>query len=463
MTGDRGGELIAFLKSKRWFGDKTKVIRGARLRERIPVVWPNADRDFAVARADVETDDGTSTYQLVLGAESEPIGDALENEQFRRGLIDAFAHGAAFDSGRARWIIQSEGKRMLVAPPASTITLSKAEQSNTSVLVEGEAILKLFRRLEPGVHPDVEVTRFLTIDRQFLHTPVLLGTIRFEDAEGTTTAGMLQELVPQAMDGWSFALECTREHFGNGRGTDMPFLNEAEQLGIVTRALHETLASGAPGSAFAPTQVQETDVKAWTDATARMARRSLESLRGAVDSIPGKHADAARALIADRFTELVAGWGRDLANDAGLKTRVHGDYHLGQVLRSAANQFLIIDFEGEPARPLAERRALQSPLRDVAGMLRSFAYLAAVGAANGKAGVDRASRWEQDARAAFFRGYFADVDTPVRGLLPRDRRNAERLIRLFEAEKVFYELQYELDHRPDWAWIPLRGITALTT
>ncbi|MGI9077283.1 MAG: alpha-amylase, partial [Gemmatimonadaceae bacterium] len=160
---------------------------------------------------------------------------------------------------------------------------------------------------------------------------------------------------------------------------------------------------------------------------------------------------------------------RDLvAHDAGLSIRHHGDFHLGQVLRAADGEWIIIDFEGEPTRPLAARRALHSPLRDVAGMQRSFAYAASSGATEvGGLGADarvesRAARWERDARAAFLEGYFGSSPVPhVQGLLPDSRESATALLTLFEVEKVFYELDYELNNRPSWAWIPLRGIAKL--
>jgi trehalose synthase-fused probable maltokinase len=171
--------------------------------------------------------------------------------------------------------------------------------------------------------------------------------------------------------------------------------------------------------------------------------------------VSGAWAIARRGAV---FEQRAGEAARELSADAGSKTRVHGDYHLGQVLRSGPGEFFIIDFEGEPARPLAERRARHSPLRDVAGMLRSFAYAAA--AASGGPGDERAASWERTAREGFLRGYLRETSAAT-GLLPQSAENTQRLITLFETEKVFYELQYELDHRPDWVWIPLRGIATL--
>ena len=171
---------------------------------------------------------------------------------------------------------------------------------------------------------------------------------------------------------------------------------------------------------------------------------------------------------ADHYLNVVDEIVSTLHGDAGLAIRIHGDYHLGQVLRTARDDFMIIDFEGEPARSLAERRAKASPLRDVAGMLRSFAYASATLGTEAK-GLDqgtrevRIGRWERDTRDAFLRGYLSSDDrgAPQRGILPDNTDHTRALLRLFELEKVFYELSYELNNRPDWAWIPMRGIAKL--
>jgi maltose alpha-D-glucosyltransferase/alpha-amylase len=458
-------ELVEFLRSRRWFGDKAREIRDARLRDVIPVEWPNSAKPFAVARVDITTDAGTSTYQIFL-ERGVRLADALDDPGFLRGLADGFAANLTFEAEGARWIFESAGKQAFVAPPDARISLSTAEQSNSSVIIDRSAILKLFRRLEPGVHPDVEVTRFLTLERQFVNVPVLLGTIRFEDREGTTTAGMLQELVPSAMDGWSYALEQTKDYFAGGATPEpLPFGNDARQLGRITRALHDTLASGDAGSAFDMRPVTDEDLQRWVRQAGAMIERATASLSRT-------HASGARGELTQRVIERaprirdgIAAMIDDIGRDRGSTARTHGDYHLGQVIRSRAGgragDFLVIDFEGEPARPLHERRAHQSPLRDVAGMLRSFAYAAAVASRDTGSGAERRRvDWERTIREAFLTGYFGQTEGPAR-LLPTSRENAERIIALFETEKVFYELQYELDHRPDWTWIPLRGIEAL--
>jgi len=463
-------ELVEFLESKRWFGDKGRAIHAAELKDVIPIEWAGSRKPYAVARVEVTTDAGASTYQLFFERGTGRMSDALEDEEFRRGLADAFCTSARFAHGGVCWIAEREGKTPLTVLPTARIRLSPSEQSNTSVIIDDEAILKLFRRLEPGIHPDVEVTRFLTIERAFVHVPVLLGTIRFEDANGATVAGMLQKLVPDAVDAWTYALDSSRAYFTapETREPELPFVADAERLGVVTRAMHEALASGDPGSEFEKQPVTAAHVRGWAEQAAEMIKRATHSLERAIaaNKIP-----RAQLASAEQVAERGADYAREASrladvtgSDAGAMARTHGDYHLGQVIRSAGGQFLVIDFEGEPARPLRDRRARHSPLRDVAGMLRSFVYCAAVGATGGgpHAGT-RGPRWEQGARQAFLRGYFSTADSKVGGLLPRARHNANSLIALFEAEKIFYELQYELDHRPDWVWIPLRGIARLNT
>ena len=460
--------LAAHIASQRWFGAKSSRVERAEIVDLIPVRWPTSRKAYAVGRARVTTNAGTGTYQLFLRGKEPLLEDALRDDEFLRGLAAAFQAGAEFAEGETRWIVESVSATPFVVAPKASITLGTAEQTNTSVFIKPEAILKLYRRLEPGVHPDVEVTRFLTVERSFVHVPALLGEIRFEDASGVTIAGMLQEMVPGAVDGWTYALEISRPYFtsaGADHGT--PFETAAAQLGTVTRGLHEVLASGSPANNFDIRRATKADVQRWTRAAWSMADRALASLERAVkeERVGGDARESAESILKqrDRYRAWIEGLPGGIGDDAGALTRTHGDYHLGQVLRSSADRFLVIDFEGEPARPLDERRAHQSPLRDVAGMLRSFAYAAAVAGVDAKSRADgRDERWESGARRAFLDAY---LRTPANAaaLLPNDSVNVQRLIALFEAEKVFYELQYELDHRPDWVWIPTRGIANLET
>jgi maltose alpha-D-glucosyltransferase/alpha-amylase len=486
-------DLTRFVSGRRWFAAKAGAPRAARISHVVPLAWD--DGAFAIARLDVETASGARhCYQLPLAVRERaaptealahvetPTGDgvlfeAVEDAAFRRHVADAFARGARFDAGSASWIIEPVGAKTLVVPLEAPIELGKAEQSNTSIRFADEGILKLFRRLEPGEHPDVEISRFLTLRASFPNTPALFGVARFEDrdlrtgAASITVAAMLQEFLPKSMDGWSYVTKRAEAEGGRGAASGTSdlspssFAREARRLGEVTRALHDALASAGPDEPdFAPEPARPSDVAEWAAATEKQARDAIALLKHALqeERLPSECVDDARSLVArhESFLERVRALAAAVRGDAGRRIRHHGDYHLGQVLRTAAGEFLIIDFEGEPSKPLAERRRKHSALRDVAGMLRSFAYAGATI----EVGERRAAggEWERDAREAFLAGYLENAPSAARrpppAFLPHDRRNIERLLGLFEMEKRFYELGYELNNRPDWVWIPLRGI-----
>ena len=485
-------ELVAFLAPRRWFGAKAGTPTAARIREVIPLPWEGGQ--FAITRLEVTTANGqTSLYQLPLCVrDNEEIGDsqpksivarvvaedgtegtlfdAVEDGAFVRGLVDAFAHGGEFRD-HTRWVIEPLSAASFVVPQGAMIRVGSAEQSNTSIIIGEQAILKLFRKLEQGEHPDVELTRFLTIDAKFAHTPALLGVMRFEDGGRGTIAGMLTEYLPKSVDAWSYALERARPYFNAPRERESPnaFLHDAERLGVVTRAMHEALARGT-GQDLAPGPAGADMIDEWASRAKQSVRDSLSLLERQLRALPKERAPEGEALVrrSERYLGVVDEIVSMLRGDAGLATRIHGDYHLGQVLHTARDDFMIIDFEGEPLRSLAERRSKASPLRDVAGMLRSFAYAAATLGMEAKA-LDqstrevRIGRWERDSRDAFLGGYLQSDGEPreTQRILPKDAEHVRALLRLFELEKAFYELSYELNNRPAWAWIPMRGIAKL--
>lgn len=488
-------ELVAFLAPRRWFGAKAGAPRAARMRDVIDLPWEGGR--FAIARVEVTTADGqTRLYQLPLCVRSiDAIGDApprsilarviaedgegllfdaVEDRAFLRALADSFARGGAFGRGNTQWIVEALSAKPLVVPANAELRVGKAEQSNTSLVIGDQGILKLFRKLEQGEHPDVELTRFLTLVAKFAHTPTLLGVVRFDDGGQSTIAGMLQEYLPKSVDAWSFALERGRSYFqapGEREGQN-GFLADAERLGVVTRAMHEALASGT-GESFAAEPAGADVVERWAAGAKEWVRKGMalldQQLRAG--ALPKERRPEGEALArrSERFLSVVDEIVDAIRNDAGLAIRIHGDYHLGQVLRTASDDFMIIDFEGEPARPLAERRQKASPLRDVAGMLRSFAYAAATLGMESKSlevGTRelRVGRWERDTREAFLRGYLGEKQNEMKSgkkILPSDSAHTRALLRLFEIEKAFYELAYELNNRPDWTWIPMRGISKL--
>ena len=317
------------------------------------------------------------------------------------------------------------------------------EQSNTSLVYGESAILKLFRRLEPGLNPDVEVHDALR-SAENPHIAALLGHIVINDpdpAKEPATVAMLQAFVPNASDGWRLATSSVRDLYAEGDlhadevGGD--FAGESERLGEATASVHADLARVLP--------TEPADDEWYATVTAQMGAR----LDAALQVVPdlAEHADALRALYAAAAA----------AKEPVVRQRVHGDLHLGQVLRTTTG-WIVLDFEGEPARPLAARRELDTPLRDVAGMLRSFDYAARhmlVEQPGDPQRTYRAQEWAQRNRQAFRAGYNAAGDADLDAASP--------LLRAFEADKAVYECVYEARNRPNWLTIPLQSVSRLTS
>ncbi len=494
LDGLRGDALLAFLQRQRWFAAKGAAPSAARIADSIVVPWGSGA--FAIARVSVDTAAGVQTYQLPLAARRElpsvpdrcvvgasagdphlTLYDAMHDAEFRAGLGDALATGTVVRSGATRsWTAEPTGAGQSGTSEHAASTVGAAEQSNTSVIFGERAIFKLFRLLAPGIHPDVEVTHFLTSRAHFPHTPALLASAWFDDGSTRTIAGMLQQFFPGSADAWSYTLEHARAYFAAPPAHDAPnaSLDDAKRLGEITREMHEALAIDADDAAFAPEPLAPEDVERWAARTQQSVRESLALLdrQSRAPEFPPQRVAEAQALV--RRGDHYAGWIDEIVDsigdDLGERIRIHGDFHLGQVLHTATREFKIIDFEGEPSRPLAERRDKASPLRDVAGMLRSYSYAAATLAMSVEREIDprtreiRSARWERDVRAAYLDGYLRtghSDDEP--GILPEDEQHVRQLVALFETEKAFYELAYELNNRPAWVWIPLRGIAKLFT
>jgi len=313
------------------------------------------------------------------------------------------------------------------------------EQSNSSLVLDDAQALKLYRRLEPGMNPELELLRFLT-EREFEYIAALEGWVSYEGRPLEATLAILQRFVRSQGDGWTLALDSL--------ASDPGWLpNHAERLGVVTAELHNTLASDPTDPHFAPEEPS-------SEALALLSASIDEEIEHVFTSLPDIPA-----------VEPVAGRGEDVRDrlrslthigQVGKVIRHHGDYHLGQALWTVDDDWLILDFEGEPARPVPERRRKLSPLRDVAGMLRSFAYAASASVI--QRGVEPPADWEHACRSAFLEGYHGTIEP---GLLPAGEQSTERLLMVFELQKAVYELRYELGSRPDWVSIPVAGILRL--
>jgi len=449
--------LVHWLPQQRWFGSKGRPIAGVSVAQQVRLVDGGHTLDHLLV--DVAFDAGdTETYQLLLGTRDQ-LPPRLEHATIG-ALEDEIVYDAAHDSELTHVLLQllagerAEGPlrfgRLSDAHIETDLTsiVMGAEQSNTSVVFGDAFIFKLFRKVAPGINPDLEITRALAEAGNEEIVPPLawmqtgwpgLASRDGGDHGAETTLGMLQPFVTSATEGWALAATSVRDLYAEGDlhadevGGD--FAGESERLGAATAHVHATLAR------VLPTATSSVDDNV---ATAQQMQARLDTALAVVPELT-PHADALRSAFAD-----VA------ALPAGVPMqRIHGDYHLGQVLR-ADTGWLLLDFEGEPARPLAERRALMSPLRDVAGMLRSFDYAARhlLAEQPGAAHLAyRAGEWAERNRGAFCDGYAAAAG--------RDPRDDAVLLRALEIDKAIYEVVYEARNRPTWLPIPLGSIERL--
>jgi trehalose synthase-fused probable maltokinase len=306
------------------------------------------------------------------------------------------------------------------------------EQSNTSVALGERLMLKLYRLAEPGINPEVELSAFLT-EVGFHQTPALAGWIQWDPPDGAPcAAAMLQERLPATGDGWEWALGCLASLAGREAA-----IVGVTRIGQITALLHAALASRPDAPGFEVRDVTAPDLVAWRASAERQLQRALAAL----DASERSHLESIAPQLEARLDAI----GR--TGDARV-SRLHGDYHLGQLLR-VGSDFSVVDFEGEPARPLAERREPSSPLRDVAGMLRSLDYAARTVARDRRSWAGEADAWLSRARAAFLGAY------------GRLSAGDAALLAAFEVEKACYEAQYEANNRPDWTWLPLEALVRL--
>ena len=365
-----------------------------------------------------------------------------------------------------------------------TSRVSPAEQSNTSVIFNDRLILKLFRKLNAGgENPDVEICRFLSTVAGYTHIPAYRGSLSGPDG---STLAFAQDFVPNHGDGWQWlTTELTRlfaqpafpsssasflssrskaegSAFSATGADDHPTLAAATLLGTRTAEMHLGLAHPTEDPAFRAEAFTPNDLASDAARLQAQADSTFAALKSALGKLPPALTPDAAALLARRsvITEQAQALATASPFRFGRRIRIHGDFHLGQTLRTD-NDFLLVDFEGEPARPLDIRRRKQSPLRDVAGMLRSFSYAAATALppSPDDAADARAAAWLQAATHAFLDAYNAAV-APNPELVPQPEHRG-LLLRAYLLEKALYELLYELNNRPTWIPIPLRGILAL--
>ncbi len=521
--------LSGYMKRRRWFGGKARQIRSTLIPEALR--FPFDSSVAYITSVVVNYVEGASeTYLLPLMLASGTRAEQIHREipqavvaqvhsdleegllyegvwepGFCQALLDGILRQRRFKGTLGELVgVPNRMLRQLRNTPDVVLTPSVlgAEQSNTSIVYGDKLILKLLRRAEEGVNPDLEIGRFLTEKAQFAHNVPVAGALEYRlKRGGSLTIAILYNFIPNQGDAWRYTLEVLDRYFDAALAQqasiplppareslltlaeqDMPalvrellgpYLASAQLLGQRTAEMHLALASDKQDPAFAPEPFSTLYQRSIYQSMRSLAVQRLQLLRQRLKHLPETVQTEARAVldlesaVFRRFQSLlhrkIAAW----------RMRYHGDYHLGQVLYTGKD-FVIIDFEGEPARPLNERRIKRSPLRDVAGMLRSFQYAAYSAlfhqAQKGAPGSHSeevkllepwAQLWSQWVSAVFLNAYLGSAG--VADLIPHNRSDLQTLLDAFLLEKALYELNYELNNRPDWVRIPLHGIVQLLT
>ena len=414
------------------------------------------------------------------GRKSAVLHDATWNDEFRKGLFTTISLAAGAKSGVGELVGVARESSKLDAPQQSQ--LIGAEQSNSSMVFDGKYFLKLYRKVEDGANPDVEITRFLTERASFANVPSFQGALEYRRSKsGTTVVCLLQDAVAAESDAWTFTLDSVgrfyervlAEKAGLQNDTAPPeqLLNDliggvyperAKLLGQRTGELHLALASRHDEPAFAPEAFNTMAQRSVFQNMRALTRRAFELLEKKMPTVPEKFRGEAMEVLA--FEEQVLAQERRILDrrSTAMKIRIHGDYHLGQVLYTGKD-FVILDFEGEPARPLSERRLKRSSLRDVAGMMRSFqyaAYSALWQPAMRTEDIPFLEHWADIWYARMGQVFLKSYLETTRGasFIPANDEDLRISLEAYLLDKAVYEVAYELNNRPDWVVIPIRGI-----
>ena len=498
--GDLARVLATYLPRCRWFASKSREIRSSKVESvhRIDPVSPEiTDRTlpFFLCVLLVAFGDGVTERYLVPlarvphgrvepkariarmeSAGNEPDGlelvDGLYLPEMGRALLSLFgpSEGTAVD---AMGILTTEAFERLGRSwdPADDPVLFRGEQSNSSLLYGGAFMLKCFRRLEPGVNLDLEVGMFLEEDALPRIVAPLGGAILGKTPEGEPlTFAILQGFVANRGDGWSWMRDTLKKGVldsdHGGVLASGPYgeklMRMVARIGTRTADLHQALARDPHDPDFAPSLLTRPDVDDLVHAVGLRLEKTLELLKRNLERMaPGPRSEGAGLL--ERLPDLRGMVGRVHAGESGdgYKIRCHGDFHLGQLLVTPEEDVVFLDFEGEPALSLSERRQKSSPLLDVAGMIRSLHYLSCsvLGDSPNPGEVSKTHRWFIEASALFQSSYFRKMESG-RPLLS-DRARIDPLLTLYLLRKGLYELEYELNNRPDWVGIPIAGLLDL--
>jgi trehalose synthase-fused probable maltokinase len=445
--------LGEWMRRQRWFAGKSRDIGQVAILDAVPI--SDGAEPLLLLIVEVRAAAGThSLYQLLAGVSHDgdaggrehaeicsqdgtTIYDALTDEQQTASLGQLIAADASIEHGPTT--VAFRRSTTLALAPSPQVRVLDAEQSNSSVVLDEAHIVKAFRRVEPGMNPEIEMLHFL--DRHgFANLAPIEGHYDYRGELLEASLGIMQRFVPEGRDGWELALG----HLQDATGDSL--IASLRDLGTVTGSMHTVLASDLDDSEFAPERPADEQVALLTATIDEQIERLFIDLpeRPELEPIARRGEE-----LRDRLSML------SHTGIGGRLIRIHGDFHLGQTLLTPSG-WILIDFEGEPGRPLRERRRKRSPLRDVAGMLRSISYSTL--AAEVLHGADVPRDWERRARDSFLEGYMEKIDT---ALLPAGAQAIAKQLAMFELEKVIYELRYELENRPDWVPAPVAGMVRL--
>lgn len=518
--------IPGYLYKSRWFGGKARTIQRLDIIETIPV--PTPDEPAALLLIEVTYNDGLpELYQLPLAFASEQLAeklqshcpqsivaeavlggtpgilfDAIYSESFRHAMFNSMLKRKRFSTDNGELVFHAE-KGVSLAPKDGRQYVSSrilsAEQSNSSITYDDTYFFKLYRKLDRAINPDLEITRFLSEKAHYPNVPKFMGSIEFQ-GQGRNGApivlGMMQELVPNQGDAWVYLNDSLKRFFERiaaqaGKEQHQPLMGTLTEpatfnqlpeglqnliggayveriglLGVRTAEMHLALASIRHEKDFEPEDYSLHYQRSLFSSFKSLVRSNFDLLNKKLPDLPenvkaeAQEVLALRDAILDQFKDIF-----DHKIDT-LKIRTHGDYHLGQVLFTGKD-FIILDFEGEPARPYSERRLKRSPIRDVAGMIRSFHYAVYNNILNdGQQGKEDtaekefwAEQWFHYIRGFYLKSYLETM--AGKDILPDNKKDFQILMQTFLLEKAIYELGYELNNRPDWVLIPLRGIKSI--
>ncbi|MFL6537756.1 MAG: maltose alpha-D-glucosyltransferase [Chthoniobacterales bacterium] len=496
--------LPDWVRARRWFGGKARTLREMKVVERVPVTDGGTEFWFLeVSYLDGPSETYSLPVRIAFGQEARTLMAQTQNAVIARfsGPDDAVLHDATFDDGFRKSLFTAISKTNRSAGRSGELVgvrgtafstdgatepersqLLGAEQSNSSMLFDGKYFLKLYRKLEDGPNPDVEITRFLTERANFPNVPAFLGAVEYKRPRSEATVlCLLQNAVTAEGDAWTVTLDSISRFYervlerkadlqGEGAAAG-PLLTEliggvyperAKLLGQRTGEMHRALASIEDDKLFAPEPFNAMAQRSVFQNMRALTRRVLVLLQKKVSSLPEKFRGEAAEVLAAEKTILEQERRVLDRRSVATKIRIHGDYHLGQVLYTGKD-FIILDFEGEPARALSERKLKRSALRDVAGMVRSFQYAAysalwqpAMRSEDIPFLEAWADVWYREMSSVFLQSYLE----VTRGapFIPQNEDDLRILLQAYLLDKAVYEVAYELNNRPDWVIIPIRGI-----